>query len=152
MGCSSSSDKKEKSEYAQKSERFLTRVSSGEPLAKALQENFDEFMRSCADVSGGRRLRVEYSDLVEVNACVEEANKDGLTFSTAKETASDFLGYAMNELGKKNWGGKMHSDLYGAEGRSSKMKLNGEVEFDTADSTVQEPYEVALKFFCALEQ
>lgn len=152
MGCSNSNDKKDKSDDEQKAERFKRRVSNNEPLARALRRHFDEFMRSCEDLSGGRSNRVEYDKEVKVNHNAEEANKQKLTYETAKETASDFLGYAMVDLGEKNWGGNVHSQLRGAEGRTSSLKLTGKVEFDTLDRTVEEPYHVEFKFFCAREE
>lgn len=150
MGCSNSNEKGS-SEDSEKAIRFSNRVSKREPLAKALQKSFDDFIRSCEDVSNGRRNSVDYDADVKVNTSVDEANDKNLTYVVAKDTASDFLGYAMEVLGKKNWGGNVHSHLHGAEGRMTKLTMDGKVEFDTANETVEEPYNVAFSFFCALE-
>lgn len=149
MGCSSSSEPKGEDEL--KCEKFRTRVRRSEPLAVALQKSFDDFTRKCANVSGGRSRRVDYDSEVRVNKSVENANDAKLTYEVAKTTASEFLGYAMTQLGERNWGGSIHSHLKGGEGRRSKLQMTGKVEFDTADATVEEEYDVEFEFFCALE-
>lgn len=152
MGCSNSAENKESGDEGQKSHKFTERLNRREPLAMAIRLSFDNFLRECEEYSKGRRQKVEYPNEVDVIDNLEDANKAKLTYDVAKSTASDFLGYAMDCLGKRNWGGNVHSNLHGAEGRLAELKLNGKVEFDDDDeNTIEEPYNVVFKFFCAKE-
>lgn len=152
MGCSNSNDKDSGNGNGKsKSQRFAQRLNRREPLAIALRDVYDEFLSSCEDVSSGKRKVVKYRDFVQVNKSSSEANKMKLTYETAKDTSADFLGYAMDGLAKKNWGGKVHSNLHGAPGRSSELKITGKLEFDTVNSTITVPLNADFKFFCANE-
>lgn len=148
MGCDNSSAK---GDDAAKSRNFSHRLSKREPLAMAMRSHFDAFLRECSGRSSGSVSKVSYPREVGVNSSVESANSSHLQYGTAKDTASDFLGYAMECLEKKNWGGSIHSHLHGAEGRRTELTINGHVNFDTSNSTIEEPYEVKFKFFCANE-
>lgn len=152
MGCSNSADNKDSGEEGQKSHVFTERLNRREPLAMAIRHSFDNFLHECEEYSKGHKQGVEYPGEVDVIDNLEDANKEKLTYDIAKSTASDFLGYAMDCLGRRNWGGKVHSNLHGAEGRLAKLTLNGEVEFDDeGDNTIEVPYNVVFKFFCAME-
>lgn len=151
MGCVNSSVKSDVSGNNSKCHRFLSRVNSREPLAVALKDVYCKFLESCDSVAEGRSNSFRYPSSVQVNKNVTEAKRAKLTYEEAKDTASEFLGYAMDCLRKKNWGGQIHTSLHGAEGRKSDLQISGNVEFDSPRASIKQSIDCSLHFFCALE-
>lgn len=151
MGCVNSSVRSDDNGNMSKYHRFLSRVNSGEPLAVALKDVYCKFMESCDSIAEGRRKSFKYPSSVQVNKSVAEAKRARLTYEEAKATASEFLGYAMECLRKKNWGGQIHTNLHGAEGRKSDLQISGCAEFDCSQASIKQSIECSLQFFCALE-
>lgn len=151
MGCTNSSAKTEEGTHNSKYHQFLSRVYAREPLAVALNDVYTKFLESCNAVAEGKGKSVTYPSQVQVLNKVSDANKAKLTYQEAKNTASDFLGYAMKCLQDKSWGGEIHTSLQGAEGRKAKLALSGEVEFDSIQRSIKRPFSSVLLFFLALE-
>lgn len=164
MGCSNSSEEKVayvdpvELENHDKFERFKKREESGEPLATSLRDSYDAFLCSCQMYESRHCDAVEGSEVTfDVNTSVEEANEKGLTFQVASDTASDFLGHAMVRLGLKNFGGNVDTDLCGAAGEPSELRVLSLVKFDRKGNKDEEPESVeqkcvlTFKFFCAEE-
>lgn len=151
MGCTNSSGQTRKDSHDLKYRKFIRRVDAGQPLAVALNDLYKSFLEACDGVAEGKKKDVSYPSEVRVLKKVSDAKKANLTYQEAKDTASDFLVYAMKCLQEKNWGGHIHTSLHGADGRKSELVLSGTVEFDSLRYSIKQPLHSKLYFFCALE-
>lgn len=150
MGCTTSGEKLS-SEQNEKLESFERRLGRLEPLAIHLRNSFKEFLQSCDEFGKGNVENVTYNEMIHVNGNVPEANTVNLFYDTAKDTASEFLAYAMIELGKKNWGGQLRTHLHGISGGPSDLVICGKVEFDSSTKVIIHPVNMTFKFYCAEE-